>query len=618
MTRFYSTHWFQITALIAASGTLAAAPTGSKTGSDVERVVGLERQRVELIERLTPAVVCVSDSKERGGGSGVIIDPQGYGLTNYHVVANLVDKRMGWGGLSDGKLYELELLGIDPTGDVAMFKLNGQDHFAHVELGDSDTVRVGDVTLAMGNPFALSEDYTPSVSMGLVTGVHRYQWGTGNNLIYSDSIQFDTSINPGSSGGPLFDASGRLMGINGRISVNTRGRFNVGFGYAISINQIKRFMPSMRAGLLARHGTLQATVEDIEEMGVVFTEVLRHAAAYDAGVRVGDRLLEMDGIPVTSRNHFASLIGTYPERWPVWLRIERHEQPREMLVRLEGIPPKLSKRFEPNRGVNVREIERVLRGFQAIVLGERAAGEAPSAGWRNPRGENPPAGWPRLWRWSLTREYVPRNEDTTRPPESYAVSQADDGKARMQQVYEDGSKGRITEYDALSAVWRSAEENQGALPEGPAGGTEDHSAFELPLDARLVLAATYVLQRSFGSWKDVNDLHDVSHVGGEGLYVAPTDISAETMRFPLGRREPLLVEVLEWRLSDHTIARFAFDTRTGLLGRIVVTDSPSSEEAVIDLSDYRLMGGLFWPSTFDVRCGGWKYRDCWSDVNVEW
>ena len=143
-----------------------------------------EQARIEMIERISPAVVCIFNENQRGGGSGVIIDPDGTGLTNFHVVAGMLGSRRGLGGLSDGRLYELEVLGVDPTGDVAMFKLKGRDRFPHVPLGDSSEVEVGDTAIAIGNPFILSEDYTPSVTTGLVTGIHRYQWGVGNNLIY--------------------------------------------------------------------------------------------------------------------------------------------------------------------------------------------------------------------------------------------------------------------------------------------------------------------------------------------------------------------------------------------------------------------------------------------------
>ncbi|GIS58719.1 MAG: hypothetical protein CM1200mP2_09440 [Planctomycetaceae bacterium] len=108
------------------------------------------------------------------------------------------------------------IVGIDPTGDVALVKLLGRDDFPHAQLGDSDKLKVGDWTFAMGNPFLLATDFQPTVTYGIVSGLHRYQYpGPGTILEYTDCIQVDTSINPGNSGGPLFSAGGQLVGING-------------------------------------------------------------------------------------------------------------------------------------------------------------------------------------------------------------------------------------------------------------------------------------------------------------------------------------------------------------------------------------------------------------------
>jgi S1-C subfamily serine protease len=220
-----------------------------------------EAQRIETFDGAAKSVVCIfADRSRAGGGSGVIISEDGYGLTNFHVVAIMLETRQGFGGLSDGRLYPLQVLGIDPGGDVAMFKLSGRDRFDAAPLGDSDAVRVGDWAAAMGNPFTLAEDYTPTITYGIISGVHRYQYGQGNALEYADCIQASTSINPGNSGGPLFNMAGEIIGINGRGSFEERGRVNVGLGYAIGANQIKRFIPWLRAGQTAEHGTLGATV----------------------------------------------------------------------------------------------------------------------------------------------------------------------------------------------------------------------------------------------------------------------------------------------------------------------------------------------------------------------
>src|SRR5262249_19211011 len=148
---------------------------------------------------------------------GVVIDKDGYVLTNFHVVG---DGKAMKCGLPDGQLYDAVLVGLDKVGDVALIKLLPKKDgtpFPFVELGDSDDMQPGDWSLAMGNPFLLATDFTPTVTFGLVSGVHRYQPPEGGSLLeYTDCIQMDTSINPGNSGGPLFNMKGQLIGINGR------------------------------------------------------------------------------------------------------------------------------------------------------------------------------------------------------------------------------------------------------------------------------------------------------------------------------------------------------------------------------------------------------------------
>ncbi len=546
--------------------------------SDADRALVFEREqkRIELAARLAPAVVCVYDENRRGGGSGVLIDSQGHGLTNYHVLAGMMKKRQGFGGLSDGKLYDLDVLGIDPTGDVAMFRLSGREDFPFVSLGDSDRVKIGDAVLALGNPFVLSEDHAPTVTTGIVTGVHRYQWGTGANLIYSDCIQFDASINPGSSGGPLFDAQGEVVGINGRISINTRGRFNVGFGYAITMNQIRRFMPAMRAGLLARHGTLQATVEDIEGSGVVFTELLRNAAGYDAGLRVGDHLLELDRTKIASRNHFASLIGTYPENWPVHLRIERGGFAHEFHARLEPVAPKLAHPFTPDLDVNRRQVESVLRGYRQAVLGNSSAP-------------------PRHRAWNTVREFGSHDAAVSRQ-EKYEGRIAGDF-ASLRQIHADGSKGRVIEFSDRAAVSRSST----APDEAPA---------ELPHDQKQVLAAQYLAFQKLLNWSSLDELPETSHVGGDAWVPITWSPGATTTRQSEKER---VLDVVRWSLGDQWDVRLGFDAETSFLACITILDLPTRAEVQVDFADWSDVGGIKAPKYVTVRGAGAPFRDELTD-----
>lgn len=335
----------------------AAAPAGDDA---LDRVRADQARRVEVFERAARSVICIfADPSRSGGGSGVVITPDGYGLTNFHVVAEFVQSRRGYGGLSDGRLYPLRLIGIDPGGDIALVKLEGRERFEAAPLGDSDRLRVGQWVAAMGNPFIVAEDFYPTITLGVISGLHRYQPGQGNLLEYADCIQVSTSINPGNSGGPLFDGLGRVIGINGRGSFEERGRVNVGLGYAVSINQVKRFLPGLMAGRLLEHGTLGATVRQVGE-ALVFDVVQELSAAERAGVQLGDRLLEIDGRPMRTANDVNNAIAILPSEWPVVLRYQRGNEQFERAARLDRLPLGQPMIYAVDKPRNRREVARLL------------------------------------------------------------------------------------------------------------------------------------------------------------------------------------------------------------------------------------------------------------------
>ena len=539
-------------------------------------VEAAESARVALIERVSPSVVCVFDDDQSGGGSGVLIDPRGFGLTNYHVVAGMLDGRKGWGGLSDGSLYRLEVLGIDPTGDVAMFRLVGRDSFPFARLGDSDKVAVGDTVLAMGNPFTLSENYAPTVTRGLVTGVHRYQWGVKGNLIYSDCFQTDASINPGNSGGPLFNSQGEIIGINGRISVNTRGRFNVGFGYAIAANQIKRFIPALRAGLLAKHGTLQAIAEWDETGATIFRRVSRDGSAHQAGIRIGDRLVRIDEVTITSPNHFASVLGTYPEHWRLRIGIERGGKLLEFVTRLDPVTPKLRTPFVVDEEVNLKQVERVI---SALHRHENGAARTAT---------------PMRWSWRVNRSYAPDANGSVKPNERFRATQAGDGPVRMRHFYDDDRPGRLIEYDDRNAVQRLQD-------------SED--TFDLPADVAMVYAALYLVQKRLTSPPEALDLTGILHAGADAAVHASREQSASVRDVPCTE----IFEIVEWPVAQHAVARLAVDVPAGRVAFIDVRDIPSGSEATILLSDYREIGGVRRPCSIKVEGPGFSWRDTLTD-----
>jgi S1-C subfamily serine protease len=332
---------------IVAASIAAAFYFGADLGAaDLDpRVLAAEKERIAVIDKIRPSVVAIFAHGGQGGGSGVLVSPDGYALSNFHVVGGTGPVMQC--GLPDGQLYDAVVVGLDRVGDVALIKLLPKTEsqvFPAATLGDSDRVKQGDWTLVVGNPFLLATDFQPTVTYGLVSGVHRYQYPSGTLLEYTDCIQVDASINPGNSGGPLFNMAGELIGINGRGSFDKRGRVNVGVGYAISINQIKNFMGQLRAGLDIDHATLGASVrgdsEEGEEGRLIISAVIDESDAHRRGLEVDDELVSFAGRPLTSVNQFKNVLGLFPRTWRVPLVYRRNHQKHEILVRLMQLQQK--------------------------------------------------------------------------------------------------------------------------------------------------------------------------------------------------------------------------------------------------------------------------------------
>ncbi len=298
-------------------------------------VLEAEAARADVVEQASRTAVAIFARGGQGGGSGVVISPDGYALSNFHVT-NEAGKAMQC-GMADGKLYDAVIVGIDPTGDVALLKLLGRDDFPYAEMADSDRVEVGDWCFTIGNPFLLATDFVPTVAYGIISGVHRYQYPAGTILEYADCLQADAAINPGNSGGPMFDAEGRVIGINGRGSFEKRGRVNVGVGYAISINQIKNFLGHLKSGRVVDHATLGARVYSDTDRRVVVDDILEESDAYRRGLRFGDELLRFGNRDVQTVNAFKNALGIFPKGWRVPMTFRHRDETVDVLVRLRGL-----------------------------------------------------------------------------------------------------------------------------------------------------------------------------------------------------------------------------------------------------------------------------------------
>jgi len=321
-----------------------ADDTADTSKRALEIVRKMEQNRVDLAHDLAPAVCAVF--RGQGGGSGVIITEDGLVLSNFHVTQLSPEMRIG---LNDQKIHPAAVLGVDPSGDLSLLRLKEDRKWTYVPLGDSDELRQGDWVYAMGNPFLLATDFTPTITLGVVSGINRYQPGSiRGQLLYPDCIQTDASINPGNSGGPLFNFKREVVGINGRVSLRERGRVNIGVGYAISSNQIRFCLPDLRAGLIVEHGTLNATVRDIQDPEwpggnrITFDQMLSPGCAHTAGIRLGDALISFQGERLIETNDFSRKIAVLPKGRRVSLRIASLEKnkwvERDLRITLEGIP----------------------------------------------------------------------------------------------------------------------------------------------------------------------------------------------------------------------------------------------------------------------------------------
>ena len=318
-----------------------AAPLG---GDAIARSLLLDESRgvmtlAPVLEKVTPAVVNIAVESHRvarenplmrdpffrhffdlekpeqiprrktmAAGSGVIVDAaKGYVLTNHHVANNADVIRIT---LKDGRTFKARLIGSDPGTDIALVQIKAQD-LAQVPLGDSDTLKVGDFVLAIGNPFGLGQ----TVTSGIVSALGRSTVGAEK---YEDFIQTDASINPGNSGGALVNSKGELMGIN--TAIIAPGGGNVGIGFAVPVNMARAVMRQLIKYGEVRRGRIgieiQTLTKDIAEAlglkttnGAVINRVVKGAPADKAGLKAGDIITSINGRPVSDADDVRNRVG---------------------------------------------------------------------------------------------------------------------------------------------------------------------------------------------------------------------------------------------------------------------------------------------------------------------
>jgi S1-C subfamily serine protease len=271
----------------------------------------------QVYERVSPAVVNITTLarqqdvfgrtfQQEGTGSGFIIDNEGHIVTNQHVVAGATRLDVT---LADGSSFVGEVMAADAANDIALLRLQAPAdrlrQLATVPLGDSSSLKVGQPVVAIGNPFGLER----SATMGIVSSLGRSRPGLEARLI-SNMIQTDAAINPGNSGGPLLNLRGEVIGINEQIETQGQSRGNVGIGFAIPVNTLKRHLPDLLAGREPRHAyigiagvpltpTMAEQLRASVPQGVILTNVPAGGPAARAGLRGGTRANPSGGDIIT-------------------------------------------------------------------------------------------------------------------------------------------------------------------------------------------------------------------------------------------------------------------------------------------------------------------------------
>ena len=273
--------------------------------------------------------------KFRALGSGVVINAEkGYVVTNNHVVDNATKIQVQ---LSDGRKYDAKVIGKDPRSDIALIQLNDAKNLTAIKMADSDDLRVGDYTVAIGNPYGLGE----TVTSGIVSALGRSGLNVEN---YENFIQTDAAINRGNSGGALVNLNGELIGINTAILAPDGG--NIGIGFAIPSNMVKNLTAQMveygqvKRGELGIMGTelnseLAKAMKVDAQRGAFVSQVLPKSSAAKAGVKAGDVVVSINGKPISSFAALRAQVGSLPVGTKMALGLIRDGKPITVNVELQ-------------------------------------------------------------------------------------------------------------------------------------------------------------------------------------------------------------------------------------------------------------------------------------------
>jgi len=259
-----------------------------------------------------------NSQKVKGLGSGYIISPDGYIVTNDHVAGNASEITVT---MTNGKHYPAEIVGSDPVSDICLLKIDASD-LPYIRFGDSDDIMIGEWVIAMGNPFGLFElNNKPTVTVGVIsaTGMNLEPI---NNRYYINMLQTDAAINGGNSGGPLINSLGEVIGMNTLIFTAGGRDGSIGLGFAIPINKVKTIIEELKdSGKINRNFNIGMRIQTIDQeiadyyklqtsRGVIVTQVSPGTPAAKAGIQVGDIIT---GVEDYSINNEQTLVGVFQE-----------------------------------------------------------------------------------------------------------------------------------------------------------------------------------------------------------------------------------------------------------------------------------------------------------------
>jgi serine protease Do len=355
------------------SGSVQSQPAEKgKTEPDINRQIDQSRRTAitEAVKSVSPAVVSITVTEVvQGGrrigfdqyynrffsapierevssmGSGFIISEEGLVVTNQHVAGE--DAKKVVISLPEGAEYDAKVLGSDELADLTLLKIEADRSFPTVEFGDSDSVMVGEWSLAVGNPFGLFESANPSVTVGVVSAVNRdFRPNPNKPRVYVDMIQTDAAINRGNSGGPLVDSEGKVIGVNTFIFTGGTSNGFVGLGFAIPSDRVQKIIHQLASsgevglsydpGLETTEMTYQmVTRYDLPRVqGLLVQNVNRDGPAFEAGILPGDIILKIGEERVISQMHAQALLREFEEGDSLRIELLRKGDPYETKMML--------------------------------------------------------------------------------------------------------------------------------------------------------------------------------------------------------------------------------------------------------------------------------------------